>query len=244
MRNPNRPTAVGTRQFFEWLEQSFGGNLPMDSGSAAEILSSHNTLELPHLQRLVHQDALAVHVKNFYPRQSAIDLARELAKEQAQYAQNWKVGTSRGLESSDVLTLGTPYNMAVANGPAGIQEYYQQVPRDFQKRRQTKLDNARLLWPLDQLRLELDQIWPKGAGLARHPDDLTLCKSGGLTRITRGPTRWKKGFVHVDEMAPLASTSGYFSANVYLQLPDAEEQEPVLEIWPLGIRSKWDWYKV
>ena len=33
MKNPSRPTAVATRQFFEGLEQRFGG-LPMDGGGS------------------------------------------------------------------------------------------------------------------------------------------------------------------------------------------------------------------
>ena len=94
-------------------------------------------------------------------------------------------------------------------------------------------------------RLELDEIWPYGAGLARDDKNLDRCKSGGLTRITKGPTRWKNGFIHVDEMAPLNTNSGYFSANIYLQLPSSDDkEEPVLDIWPLDIRNRWDWYKV
>jgi hypothetical protein len=65
---------------------------------------------------------------------------------------------------------------------------------------------------------------------------------GGLARIMMGPTRWKKGLIHVDELGPLHVDRGCFSANIYLKLP--EEQEPVLDLWPLDIRSRWDWYRV
>ena len=80
-----------------------------------------------------------------------------------------------------------------------------------------------------------------------------------LPRIMMGPTRWKKdGYIHVDEMAPLSSQQGLFSASIYLQLPDQTTDHEIFNktnvhtgtnagdfaIWPLGIRSRWDWYKV
>jgi hypothetical protein len=275
MKNPNtntqRQTAKGMRQFFEWLEGRFGGpgTLPMDSGAAGEVLT-RDALHLDDLQRLVTHQATALHVKNYYPKASAIALGAQLAQQAQQgQARNWKVSTAQGLESSDVFTLGAhaPYNIAVANNQ--VDEYYEGVQQELQQRRRrrsshtptsdadedrhdddtnaTTTTTANLLWPLDQFRLDLDQVWPQGAGLARHDACPSKCRSGGLTRVTMGPTRWKRGFVHVDELAPLSNTNGFFSANIYLQLPDddvAAEAQPILEIWPLAVRSKWDWYRV
>jgi hypothetical protein len=104
------------------------------------------------------------------------------------------------------------------------------------------------LWPLDKFRLELDEAWCGGAGLARES---TMKKpfGGGLPRIMIGPTRWRKGFIHVDELGHLDPKQGLFSANIYLQLPESNQSttdidEGALHVWPLGIRSKLDWYKV
>lgn len=97
-----------------------------------------------------------------------------------------------------------------------------------------------MLWPLDQVRLELDEIWAHGATLARDKASGRVM-GGGLPRIMFGPTRWKKGFIHADQYAPLSTANGLFSANIYLQLPKREDKGE-LHIWPLDIRSDLDWY--
>ncbi len=226
----------------------------MQPPETAVIRSSR--LEASDLQRLFSHEASVLHVTNFFPKLSAMKLGQELAQEAILQHQtqselkNWKVSTSKGLESSDVFTLGAhlPYNIAVANN--ALDKYFENVPKELRQRRRNEGgnnredgDTAKLLWPLDQLRLELDEIWPHGAGLAPH-------RGGGLPRIMMSPTRWKRGFVHVDEMGPL-SVSGLFSANIYLQVPQVSTERnssivtpPVLEIWPLNIQNRWDWYRV
>jgi hypothetical protein len=72
-----------------------------------------------------------------------------------------------------------------------------------------------------------------------------MCRCLMLLPIMMGPTQWKKGFIHVDEMAPLSSTTGlFFSANVCLQLAENAKTDGVIQIWPVGIRSRWDWCRV
>ena len=249
MKGPsNQGRAVAMRQFFELLKKRFGATLPMDTGPAGEVMVRPD-LRGQDLKRLFQHEATALHIPNFFPRASAIELGARLAKQvQDGQARNWKVSTAQGLESSDVFTLGAhvPYNVAVSN--QSLDEYYAHVQEEFQQRRRDEsTGSAKILWPLDQLRLELDQAWPQGAGLARDANNPEKFKGGGLPRIMLGPTRWKKGFVHVDELAPLSSTNGFFSANIYLQLPDANQTDTpqeILEIWPLAVKSKWDWYKV
>lgn len=122
----------------------------------------------------------------------------------------------------------------------------------MRSRRICRKDKGRpQLWPLDKLRLELDEAWPAGAGLAREEAYPKRPFGGGLPRIMFGPTRWRKGFIHVDEMAPLNANYGQFSANIYLLPPsapllldDTKQRFEALHIWPLGIRSRLHWYKV
>lgn len=218
--------------------------------------------------QLFNHEVTAIQIKEFYPFQAAKELGKELAEMARNgHADNWKVVTSdRGLETSDVWTMGDyiPYNVAVATNQ--IDAYFQGVQQDLKRRRRKRLslsmisdasseDNnydvtdddknhkskeIPMLWPLDQVRLELDEIWAHGATLARDKASGRVM-GGGLPRIMFGPTRWKKGFIHADQYAPLSTANGLFSANIYLQLPKREDKGE-LHIWPLDIRSDLDWY--
>lgn len=261
-------STAALRRLFQWIEARYGG-IPMDSN--ATILSRDDgCLETADLQRLFRHEITALHVREFYPRAAAQQWGRELeleARSTAGQLRNWRVSTSRGLESSDVHTLGTPFNVAAASR-ATLEEYFAVgVPQEFRRRRfddDASTRQPKPLYPLDLLRLRLDEVWPAGAGLAReqqqHNDSEQQQQSrrpcsGGLPRIMKGPTRWKQGFVHVDEMAPLHPQRGLFSANIYLQLPAAaaattkneedeeEQQQDILQIWPTAISSRWDWYR-
>lgn len=239
-------SAAALRTFFQWLETNYGG-LPMDTGPAAEVIRSDH-LQRDHLHRLFTHNATAIHIQGFYDKEGSKAIGASLAQEErAGKAHNWKVSTSRGLESSDVITLGahTPFNIAAASGlQKDREEYFEGVLQEFKSRRFSATDGKPQLWPLDLLRLELDEQWQSGAGLAREERGQRRPFSGGLPRIMKGPTRWRKGFIHVDEMGPLDARNGLFSANIYLQLPDDQQTtQNILEIWPVGIRSRWDWYR-
>jgi hypothetical protein len=255
-KSPSIESSAALRHLFACIEARYGG-LVLDTGSAAEVITTTRHLEAHHIDRLVRHEATALHVKEFFPRPAAAWWGHQLARQAIQgHGKNWKVSTSRGLESSDVTTLGehAPYNVATTqNNPDDIEAYFEGVRRELASRRRTPTDNQNSLlppplWPLDQFRLELDEAWPQGAGLARDPQTKQPF-GGGLPRVMMGPTRWKRGFVHVDEMGPLNPQQGLFSANIYLQLPTNEDTEKLqqpqraLEIWPLGIRNRWDWYR-
>mmetsp|Transcript_17444 Transcript_17444/g.25195 ORF Transcript_17444/g.25195 Transcript_17444/m.25195 type:complete len:305 (+) Transcript_17444:47-961(+) len=228
----SRRGAESITHLFRWLETRYGGNVPMNR--KAKILERSRALSFEDLSKLFSHEVTAIHVRDFYDRTAASRLGSELAGSVSNEAQNWKISTSAGLETSDVWTMGAhmPYNVAVASHAQT--EYFDGVHKEFQNRRQPDQP----LWPLDKLRLELEEVWPCGAGLAR---DKTSGRplSGGLTRVMKGPTRWKKGFIHCDELGPLNRNKGMFSANVYLQMPKPQ----AMEIWPMDIRSRWDWYR-
>jgi hypothetical protein len=288
-------STLALRRLFQWIERRYGGNIPMERGaSAAVIRSETSVISTAHLEQLLRHEAVALHVPAFYPPHTARELGRQLAQEAMdgrhfhhagrtttapnnkpqQRPQNWKISTSRGLESSDVTTLGAhvPYNVALtassSSSASSIDEYFAGVQVELQSRRyrstRSSVDNGKeqvepQLWPLDLLRLQLDEAWPHGAGLARDARR-NQPFGGGLPRIMHATTtRWKRGLIHVDELGPLRTSEGLFSANIYLQVPpsvssagandtnggddDPAIPETVLQIWPTSIRSRWDWYR-
>jgi hypothetical protein len=279
-------STLALRRLFQWIESRYGGNIPMERGaSAAVIRSETNVISTAHLDRLLRHEAVALHVPAFYPSHTARHLGRQLAQEAMdgrttayenkpqQRPQNWKISTSRGLESSDVTTLGAhvPYNVALtssSSSSSSIDEYFAGVQVELQSRRyrstRNSVDHGKeqlepQLWPLDLLRLQLDEAWPYGAGLARDASRNHQPFGGGLPRIMHATTtRWKRGLIHVDELGPLRTSEGLFSANIYLKIPpsvssatandtnndvDPSMPETVLQIWPTSIRSRWDWYR-
>ena len=258
---------VAAQRLFALLEARYGGlSRLLESGPAGEVIMRDDGILRPtDLARLATHQATALHVKNYYDKTAAQQLGKLLADQaEAGQGRNWKVSTSRGLESSDVATLGNhlPFNVASSTGKQeDVDAYFDGAWKEFHDRRITDGNSDRntpQLWPMDKLRLELDECWPSGAGLAREKDGLKRPYGGGLPRVMMGPTRWKRGFIHVDEMAPLSVDRGLLSANIYLQLPprsssggndgdadadgDVDDFSGDFHIWPLGVRSRWDWY--
>ena len=245
---------VAAQRLFALLEARYGGlSRLLETGQRAEVITRDDGILRPtDLTCLATHEATALHVSNYYDKTAARHLGKLLAAQaEAGLGRNWKVSTSRGLESSDVATLGAhlPFNVASSTGNQDdVDAYFDGAWKEFHDRRMSGGDeNTPQLWPMDKLRLELDECWPSGAGLARErgKDGLKRPYGGGLPRVMMGPTRWKRGFIHVDEMAPLSVNKGLLSANIYLQLPSRcsdDEHSGDFHIWPLGVRSRWDWY--
>lgn len=248
-------------RLFTRVQREFGGLGPFLHRDACPVLTRDDgALRTDDLRALARHEVTALHVRRFYHPATAAALGRTLTAQTAGgLTRNWKVSTSRGLESSDVSTLGAhaPYNVVSNNtDDNAVDAYFEGVQRELTERRWDDDTDERRprLWPLDKLRLELDEAWPGGAGLAREPSGRRRPFGGGLPRVMVGPTRWKRGFVHVDELGPLKNDDGLFSANIYLQLPQQQDNDNNnaagssaiaghLHVWPLEIRSRWDWYK-
>jgi len=240
------------RAVFELLEQRFGRLADLvesrDVHRVATSASGH--LERGHLEQLIRHEVAAVHVKGFVEPTAAAALSRRiLARDAAATAASgatsrelsWKVANGRGMESTDVRAVGgTPFAVAMdaaRSDPARLDAYFEEAAAEIRWLRRG--DASDVLSPLDKLRLELDEAWPNGCTLLK---DAKLGRPflPGVGRVMEGPTAWAEGFAHVDSLDPMVADSGLFSANIYLQLPPVGGE---LQIWPLRVRSRWDFYR-
>ena len=181
----------------------------------------HRVLEIPacnlcraHLKSLFSHESIAIVAREFLSSQAAENMATEITqKYKNNECSNWRVNTldNVGMESSDVLTIGTPFNVAISTDTGA---YFDEVRKTALRERSSGRPN-----PSDLLRLELDDLWPRGCAVGREEGGDERGKSSGQVRVMPGPTSWKDGFVHVDDFSGLSVRGGTFSGNVYLQLP-------------------------
>ena len=106
----------GVASFARELEHRFGRIEDLFEEPSVDVITV-NTLDHRSLQELFSHRACAVHVPGFYPAGAAATAACRLEK---QSVQNWKVSSPRGLESSDVLSVGKPFNVASQEGPEAV----------------------------------------------------------------------------------------------------------------------------
>lgn len=126
-------------------------------------------------------------MEGFYPRKASRDLAYHFMN---QPSQDWMVASGRGLEVSDVKTIGVmPYNMVAASGdPKKVDRYFDEALVSMRAMREVALNETNtgppsppLLSPMDKLRLELDEIWPDGATVTKNAKGQAF--AAGLARV-------------------------------------------------------------
>lgn len=106
----------GVAMFARELERRFGRIEDLFEPPSVDIIT-RPYLAKEDLEQLFRHQACAVHVPEFYPKEAAASAASRL---EGQTTQNWKVSSPRGLESSDVLSVGKPYNVAAQEGPSAV----------------------------------------------------------------------------------------------------------------------------
>lgn len=88
-------------------------------------------------------------------------------------------------------------------------------------------------WPVDRLRLELDESWPFGACLGQYleqklrPAIIRIMQEENGLDISSP----KHGFIHIDDFPKLNYSKGTFTANIYLNIP---EKGGELYVWGIN----------
>eukprot|EP00743_Colponemidia_sp_Colp-15_P009031 GILK01009856.1.p1 GENE.GILK01009856.1~~GILK01009856.1.p1 ORF type:complete len:304 (-),score=27.85 GILK01009856.1:129-1040(-) len=218
------------RRMFLLLEQKYGGRQGLIDNSHVETATSLST---NLLKDLFEHRLTALRVPNFVPKATCDRLSSHLLSHPSTV--NWNVSSGqRGLQKSDVLSIGTPYNVAVGQGKEAVERYFQEaIP--LMREARTICGGAS---PMDQLRLELDELWPSGCSVAKNRQGRSML--GGIGRITKPAAQLSDGFCHVDELGPFSTKRGLFGANIYLKVP---EDGGHVQIWNIKINSRWDFYR-
>jgi hypothetical protein len=122
-----------------------------------------------------------VHIRGFYPPAACAEVAKVLQRDPSRL-RNWKVASpGRGLESSDVATVGLePYNMVASRkDPEAERAYFDGALACMREMRGH--EPLPVLSPLDKLRLELDELWPRGATVTKNRQGRPFV--AGLARV-------------------------------------------------------------
>jgi hypothetical protein len=205
------------------LEAALGGLAPDGSTVIVE-----NELTCGALEDLFRRRACAVRIPNFCPREVADSLSSWMMASGTH--ENWKVRNRTGefTPTDTFYSAGTPFNVAL-KGEATFLRYFEDALPAVRRQRTATRD----LTPIDRLRLELDEVWPFGAHIASYKG---LKMSVGIGRVmTPGGMldgiAKTEGMCHVDGFSFRNQDSGFFSANVYLRVPDSGGE---LTIWNVG----------
>ena len=119
--------------FLRWLEASHGGLRELATAGPSEVAvldgrQSTNALSRGALDRLFRHEVCAVHVRGYFGAKASEQLAQHMLKLQTR---NWEVDSSasqKGMESSDVQSVGFPYNVALSyQSEAVMDEYFEQA---------------------------------------------------------------------------------------------------------------------
>lgn len=192
-----------------------------------------NQLDRYTIQALIKENrACAIHVPGFCSKDVAESLSRQALTEYT----NWKLG---GIVSTDMFYAGGSIPREVANhSREDFYRYFGERDNFILKQREMALG----AWPVDTLRLILDETWPFGAYLGNW---LGQKVRPAIMRIMHEKNDFnfsapELGFIHTDDTPKLKPLWGTFSANIYLNIP---EEGGELYIWGInlgctkGIRS-------
>jgi hypothetical protein len=184
-----------------WLEGAVGAD-----GSDVAVVDRLDVRALTGLFQ--RRDVCAVHVRRFCTPEVAARLSALAAGEQPRWSLRGEVETDTFFAADSV-----PGELA-HRSRADFFRYFAGW-EGFVARQREASGGA---WPVDRLRLALDEGWPGGARLGDF--------AGGrarpaIVRVMRPETRSVPalGFIHRDDPRPMSAARGVASASIYLDVP-------------------------
>lgn len=229
-KDKNRLLGLLQSKFYGWgvpkmLFQLFEKYIGSCESDGSEVITAKE-LNTASLRALMEENrACAIYVPGFCP----VDIAESLSAQALKEYTNWKLG---GVVSTDMFYAGgsVPREVACHNWP-DFQRYFGEQ-EDF-VRKQREMSGGS--WPVDRLRLGLDEAWPFGACLGQW---LGHKLRPAIMRVMHEENELKlsvpeHGFIHTDDSPKLNSLRGTFSANIYLKIP---EEGGELYIWSINLK--------
>jgi hypothetical protein len=134
-----------------------------------------------------------------------------------------------------VERVGTPFNTLFSGGPAAEEAYFDAALAHLRELRQAAAPDVS---PIDRLRLDLDEIWPEGARIARYRGKRLAC---GIARATLPDAAMLEDKPHCDTVPLALEIETQLSANVYCAAPEVGGE---LELWDGPMLSNDEIYRM
>ncbi|EDZ92624.1 conserved hypothetical protein [Limnospira maxima CS-328] len=201
--------------------ENFGSTPPLriisNRGTSSELTRVSSKLDYQDLQALLEGDIAILRIPKFYSQKLCKKYASKMIEDD-------RISAYQNPGAEQVNRIGLSYFETYEN-PMLYEQYYQQALPNIRQSRNLFLPN---LSPMDQLRLELEEVWPGGATL-ENIEGKTM--SVGLSRVLKTNAEI---LPHLDVLqwdAPKCLRANelktQLAGNVFLQVAEGGE----LELW-------------
>ncbi len=171
-----------------------------------------------HLEKLFSGEILAVRIFKYCDQQCATVAASNILSQHELEQYHYEVsdkGVSQKIQFG-VSRFGVSFNTAFrkSEGTPEFLRYHRSALQNIRRLRSLFAPN---LSPIDQFRLELDEMWPGGASIGEFSGSKMFT---GIVRVTQQNAEVLENRPHADILPPNFTLENQFSANIYLSTPD------------------------
>lgn len=218
------------KHFHKWripelLFNLFKSHLKVCDSDGSKVVVEHQLTKASVRALIVENSISAIHIPGF----CAPETAEALSEQALQEYTHWKLG---GTLDTDMFYAGGSVPIeAAGHNWSDFRRYFGEREQFVHKQRAMSGGN----WPVDRLRLALDEAWPAGAcsgqylGQKLRPAIMRIMNEQDLNLSIP-----ERGFIHTDDFPKLKPARGTYSANVYLKIP---EEGGELYIWGINLNS-------